>query len=134
MLAPWSVVALLPVLLFAGLALARVRARLLEQQAARTREVARHQEVLARSARWIRDGRMRAVLSERGATTWHLTVAAQHLELAGQADAGATELPELAFLADQHRLMHHLFMTAPLITAASSSSSRSASARARTAN
>jgi hypothetical protein len=134
MLAPWLVVALLPVLLAAGLALARVRIRFLEQQASRAREVARHQEVLLRSARWIRNGRMRAVLSERGATTWHLTVAAQHLELAGQADAGAAELPELAFLADQHRLMHHLFMTAPLITASASSASKSPAVRARSSN
>jgi hypothetical protein len=134
MLAPWLVLALLPVLLAAGLALARARIRFLEQQASLAREVARHQEVLLRSARWIRDGRMRAVLSERGATTWHLTVAAQHLELAGQADAGAAELPELAFLADQHRLMHHLFMTAPLITASASSASKSPFVRARSRN
>jgi hypothetical protein len=125
----WAALALSSLVLGSLLA-ARAYARWASEQLTRAREIARHQEVLARSGRWIREGRMRAVLSERGATTWHLTVAAQHLALADQAENEAGEAPEFGFLADQHRLMHHFFMTAPLSTAALPNAPRRHSARA----
>jgi hypothetical protein len=110
--------ALLPVaaLLVIGLRLSRTFSRAAEARREMAREAARHREVLDRSARWIREGRMRAVLSSPGAKSWYLAVAAHHLQLATEADAsaGLSDSPEFPFLAEQHRLMHHIFMTAPL--------------------
>jgi len=113
-----TIVALLPAvaLLLLGLRLSRSYARVAEHRRAMAREAARHREVLDRSARWIREGRMRAVLSSPGAKSWYLAVAAHHLRMATEADAaaGGSDWPEFPFLAEQHRLMHHIFMTAPL--------------------
>jgi hypothetical protein len=113
LLTPAAVVAVVGFLVARGLSRASRRRRALEGL------VARHREMLSRSARWIREGRMRAVLSDRGATSWYLTVAAHHLQLADEAEVSAeiSGAEELAFLAEQHRLMHHLFMSAPMQTA-----------------
>jgi hypothetical protein len=109
----------LAILAVAGPLLARALSRASARRAVLAGIVARHRETLARSARWIREGRMRAVLSDRGATSWYLTVAAHHLQLADEAEVSAevSGAEELSFLAEQHRLMHHLFMTAPMQTA-----------------
>jgi hypothetical protein len=120
----WIALASLPLAVLAAIGLLATRSlsRASRRRRAWERDASRHRETLDRSGRWIREGRMRAVLSSPGAKSWYLAVAAHHLQLATEAEAaaGTTDSAEFSFLAEQHRLMHHLFITAPMQSAAAS--------------